>query len=107
MSKDRWDVIVAEPKHDFAEEALRSEHRLKYQPNFYRGIDSMSRSIALWVLVVALMVFAFCAGVIVRLQDTVTVAVGAPAVQAQALYAGTGFLMNVPDGVYETEEVTA
>lgn len=107
MSRDRGEVIIAEPKHDFAEEALRSEHRLKYQPKFYRGIDSMSRSIALWVLVVALMVFAFCAGVIVRSLGTVTVSVDVPAVQAQALYAGTGFLMNVPDEVYETEEVTA
>lgn len=67
----------------------------------------IARRVSAAVIVAALMVVAFCAGVIVRSQGTVTVTAGIPAVQAQALYAGTGFLVNVPDEVYETEEVTA
>lgn len=67
----------------------------------------IARRLSAVLLVVALMVVAFCAGVIVRSQGTVTVAASVPAVQAQALYAGTGVLVNVPDGVYETEEVAA
>lgn len=67
----------------------------------------IARRLSAVLLVVALMVVAFCAGVIVRSQGTVTVTAGAPEVQAQALYAGTGFLVNVPDEIYGTEEVSA